>query len=178
MKTIVRPSLAQFFSAGQCFVFHRRIAFSSRLMARPLGRRQEKPRPLSSRHTPDSEYRLPPIFSISLPTRASVHRSVAYPCAKVPASSAATTCFFSLLLGVGQLRRPSGAQRRGQGAPSVHLERLLPAPHRRAARLEPARDFRRRHARAQQPCPFHPPCFQRRPIPLLAHDQLHVPKLS
>src|SRR6478672_9826897 len=51
---------------------------------RPLGRWQEKFSPLSSRHTPDSEYRLPLIFSMSLPTRESVHRSVAYPCAKAP----------------------------------------------------------------------------------------------
>ena len=52
------------------------------------GRWQEKFSPLSSRHTPDSEYRLELIFSMSLPTRASVHRSVAYPCTKAPASSA------------------------------------------------------------------------------------------
>ena len=85
---------AVFFSAGQRFFFQCRTAFSSRWMARPLGRWQEKFNPLSSRHAPDSEYRLPLIFSISLPTRASVHRSVAYPCAKAPASSAAIKRFF------------------------------------------------------------------------------------
>jgi uncharacterized membrane protein len=67
---------AVFFNAGQRLVFQRRIAASSRWMARPLGRWQEKFRLLSSRHTPDSENRLPLISSISLPTRTSVHRSV------------------------------------------------------------------------------------------------------
>ena len=77
------------------------MAASSRFEARPLGRWQEKFSRLSSRHTPDSEYRLELIFSISLPTRASVHRSVAYPCAKAPASSASTNCFFSASLSCG-----------------------------------------------------------------------------
>jgi hypothetical protein len=71
------------------------MAASSRCVARPLGRWQEKFSPLMSRHTPDSEYRLELIFAMSLPARASVHRSVAYPCAKAPASSAATSRFFS-----------------------------------------------------------------------------------
>ena len=57
---------AVFFSVGHRFVFHWRMACSSRLMARPLGRWQEKFSPLSSRHTPDFEYRLPLIFSMSL----------------------------------------------------------------------------------------------------------------
>ena len=86
---------AVFFSAGQRLVFQWRMACSSRLMARPLGRWQEKFSPFSSRQTPDSEYRWPLIFSMSLPTRESVHRSVAYPCAKAPASSATTNRFFS-----------------------------------------------------------------------------------
>ncbi len=70
------------------------MAASSRFLARPLGRWQEKFSPLSSRHTPDCEYRLPLIFSMSLQTRPRVHRSVAYPCAKAPASSATTNRFF------------------------------------------------------------------------------------
>ena len=85
---------AVFFSAGQRFFFQCWTAFSSRWVARPLGRWQEKFKALSSRHAPDSEYRLPLIFSISLPTRESVHRSAAYPCAKAPASSAAIKRFF------------------------------------------------------------------------------------
>ncbi len=63
------------FSAGQRFFFQCRMAFSSRWMVRPLGRWREKFSPLSSCHAPDSAYRLPLILSISLPTRASVHRS-------------------------------------------------------------------------------------------------------
>jgi hypothetical protein len=60
-------SRAVFFKAGQRFFFHRRMAASSRFLARPLGRWQEKFSPLSSRQTPDSEYRLPLIFSMILP---------------------------------------------------------------------------------------------------------------
>jgi hypothetical protein len=61
-------SRAVFFSAGQRLVFQRRIAVSSRWMARPLGRWQEKFRLLSRRHTPDSEYLMPLSSSISLPS--------------------------------------------------------------------------------------------------------------
>jgi hypothetical protein len=64
-------------------------------LPRPLGRWQEKFNFLMSRHTPDSEYRLELIFAMSLAPRASVHGSVAYPCAKAPASSASTNRFFS-----------------------------------------------------------------------------------
>jgi hypothetical protein len=64
-------------------------------LPRLLGRWQEKFNFLMSRHTPDSEYRLELIFAMSLAPRASVHRSVAYPCAKAPASSASTNRFFS-----------------------------------------------------------------------------------
>ena len=102
-----------FFSVGHRFVFQWRMACSSRLMARPLGRWQEKFSPLSSRHTPDSEYRLPLIFSMSLPTRESVHRSVAYPCAKAPASSATTNRFFSVSVSCGG-RPVRGALRRAR----------------------------------------------------------------
>ena len=68
---------AVFFSVGHRFVFQWRMACSSRLMWRPLGRWQEKFSPLSSRHTPDSEYRLPLIFSMSLPTHRGRRISVA-----------------------------------------------------------------------------------------------------
>jgi hypothetical protein len=66
-----------FFSAGQRFSFHCRMAASSRFEARPPGRWQEKFSPLMSRHTPDSGYRLPLIFAMSLPAHARVHRPVA-----------------------------------------------------------------------------------------------------
>ena len=131
---------AVFFSVGHRFVFQWRMACSSRLIARPLGRWQEKFSPLSSRHTPDSEYRLPLIFSMSLPTRESVHRSVAYPCTKAPASSATTNCFF---VSVGQLRRAPRARCLAQGAPAVRIKRSSRSPHRRAAHLEPPRHLRR-----------------------------------
>ena len=130
---------AVFFSVGHRFVYQWRMACSSRLMARPLGRWQEKFSPLSSRHTPNSEYRLPLIFSMSLPTRESVHRSVAYPCTKAPASSATTTA--------SSQRRSVAAGATGavlaQGAPAVRIKRLSPPPHRRAAHLEPPRHLRR-----------------------------------
>jgi hypothetical protein len=70
-------------------------------MARPLGRWQDKFRLLSSRHTPDSEYLMPLSSLISLPTRASVHRSVEYPCARAPALSAASSSFFLASLSCG-----------------------------------------------------------------------------
>ena len=92
---------AAFFSVGQRFVFQWRMACSSRLMARPLDRWQEKFNPLRNRHTPNSEYRLPLIFSMSLPTRESIHRSVAYPCTRAPASSATTNRFFSASVSCG-----------------------------------------------------------------------------
>ena len=92
---------AVFFSAGQRFFFQCRMASSSRWAARPVGRWQEKFSPLSNRQTPDSEYCSPLIFSISRPTRRSVHRSVEYPCANAPASSAATTRFFSASVSAG-----------------------------------------------------------------------------
>ena len=111
----------------------------SRLMARPLGRWQEKFSPLSSRHTPDSEYRLPLIFSMSLPTRESVHRSVAYPCTEAPASSATTNRFFSASVSCGG--RP--VRNLAQGAPAVRIKHLSPPPHRRAAHLDPPRHLRR-----------------------------------
>jgi hypothetical protein len=110
-------SRAVFFSAGQRFFFQCRMAASSRFLARPLGRWHEKFSPLSSRHTPDSEYRLELIFSMSLPTRASVHRSVAYPCAKAPASSASTNRFFSISLSCGG-RPVRGARSPRAPAPS------------------------------------------------------------
>jgi hypothetical protein len=123
-------SRAVFFSAGQRFFFQCEMAASSRFLARPLGRWQEKFSPLMSRHTPDSEYRLELIFSISLPTRASVHRSVAYPCAKAPASSAAANRFFSASVSCGgrpvrgalrSARRPFIASARSQRQTEVRL---------------------------------------------------------
>ena len=130
---------AVFFSVGHRFVFQWRMACSSRLMARPLGRWQEKFSPLSSRHTPDSEYRLPLIFSMSLPTRErpqiggiSLHQGAGFECDNQP-----------LLLSVGQLRRAPRARCLAQGAPAVRIKRLSPPPHRRAAHLEPPRHLRR-----------------------------------
>ena len=57
--------------------------------------------PLSSRRTLDSNYRLPLIFSMSLPIRANVHRSVAYPCTSRPALSTVIKCFFSASVSYG-----------------------------------------------------------------------------
>ncbi len=74
MKTMVRPCLAQFFSACQRLVFQCRMAASSRWMARPLGRWQEKFSPLSNRQTPYSEYRLPLIVSIAFNPAGEDHR--------------------------------------------------------------------------------------------------------
>ncbi len=65
---------AVFFSACQRLVFQCRMAASSRWMARPLGRWQEKFSPLSNRQTPYSEYRLPLIVSIAFNPAGEDHR--------------------------------------------------------------------------------------------------------
>ena len=52
MKTMVQALFGAVFRVGHRFVFQWRMASSSRLIARPLGRWQEKFSPLSSRHTP------------------------------------------------------------------------------------------------------------------------------
>ncbi len=103
-------------------------------MARPLGRWQEKFSPLSNRQTPDSEYRLPLIVSISRPTRANVHRSVAYPCAKAPASSATIKRFFSASVSSGG--RPVRGALRSARPPFVSTAR---AQRNTEVRLTPTR---------------------------------------
>jgi hypothetical protein len=94
MKTMVRPSLAPFFYCRPTLLLPMQDRGCA-CLPRPFGRWQEKFNFLMSRHTPGSEYRLELIFAMSLAPRASVHRSVAYPCAKAPASSASTNRFFS-----------------------------------------------------------------------------------
>jgi hypothetical protein len=73
-----------FFSAGQRSRFQRRMAASSRSMARPAGRCGLQPRPRKIRHTCDELYDTPHVRSIKSATRGIVHRPMSYPSSSGP----------------------------------------------------------------------------------------------
>ena len=77
-------TLGVFFSAGQRSRFQRRMAASSRSIARPVGRCGLQPSPRSIRHTCEELYDTPHVRSIRSATRGIVHRPISYPSSSGP----------------------------------------------------------------------------------------------
>jgi hypothetical protein len=74
----------RFFSAGHRSRFQRRMAASSRSMARPVGRCELHPSPRKIRHTCEELYDTPHVRSIRSATRGIVHRPMSYPSSSGP----------------------------------------------------------------------------------------------
>ncbi len=73
-----------FFSAGHRLRFQRRMAASSRSMARPVGRCGLQPSPRKIRHTCEELYDTPHVRSIRSATRGIVHKPMSYPSSSGP----------------------------------------------------------------------------------------------
>src|SRR6266567_4259054 len=82
----------------------------------------------------------------------------------------------TLLLGLGQQRRPPGAQRFAQAIHTVRLERGDPPSNRGSAHAQPPRHFGRTCPALQQPRAPQTPCLQLRTISLLPHAPTHASK--